>query len=78
MPICVATCPHRMLPSAIPPMNTTTNAASPRARTHDGSVICADTCSAERIEIHATPVASIATASSAMFCTCASASAASA
>ena len=58
----------------MPPMNTTTKAANPRARTHAGSVIWAATCSADRIEIHATPVASIATASNAMSCTWARAS----
>ena len=60
----------------MPPMKITTNAASPRARTHGGSVSCADTCSADRIEIQAAPVASIATASSQRFCKYASASAA--
>jgi hypothetical protein len=67
-----------MLPSAMPPMNITTNAARPRARTLAGKVICAETCSAERIEIQATPVASIATASNATLCKYASASAATA
>ena len=51
IPIRVATCPHKMLPSASPPMNTTTNAASRRARTHADSVIRAETCNTERIEI---------------------------
>src|SRR5260221_12929547 len=57
IPIAVATCPHRTLPSPIPPMNTTMNAASPPARTHSGNVKLAETCSAERIEIQTTTVA---------------------
>ena len=78
IPIWVATCPHKILPSAIPPMNTTTNAARPRARTHSGKVNWAETCSEARIAIQATPVASIATASNPRLCKYASASAASA
>ncbi len=42
MPIRVATCPHKMLPSAIPAMKTTKKEASPRARTHAGKVIWAE------------------------------------
>ena len=78
MPTLVATWPQSTLPIAMPPMNTTTNAASPRARTHAGSVICAETCSAERIEIQAAPVATMATASNGTYGRYASASAANA